>query len=326
MYEKEKFSNIDLNALGQGWFAFSSEEAVVGFMPRYEKQSDESLSIKVAPKIPNSNQGSSRNSRRSPLLTPSSTQPTTTNTFSKDGFPSKIEYSINGRNLAIQFFFSNDKQSADLFIDTGDYQKKIHLDETYLNRYNVYRSRVGLSSVEFDNISSDHANMVKTINKQFEDSSDSCEEDLLVHAWQCVKPQKLNENASCDQATIIDAKISSSELFSNIEFLEKGKKETSCFSRGLDYTCKNTTGTTSEQEPKQETSRIPNPSHKVSLNSLRKINLLEPETSMRKLDSLNILDESACVTGRHYNLDSRNWAINFCDKAYSEAIKGWVLG
>merc|ERR1719461_908508 len=50
-YNNQKFRNVDLNALRQGWFTLSSDDTIIGLKPNYEKirqPSQESLSIKIA--------------------------------------------------------------------------------------------------------------------------------------------------------------------------------------------------------------------------------------------------------------------------------------
>merc|ERR1712000_185078 len=102
-----------------------------------------------------------------------------------------------------------------------------------------------------------------------------------------------------------------------MEFLETAKKESKCRSSGVKQSCLSENGETSELF-------ISPPSHRISLKSLRRIDILEPEGQCRCEDSLKILQESACITPKAYNLHNKEWGIEFCQKAYFQIINSSI--
>lgn len=98
-----------------------------------------------------------------------------------------------------------------------------------------------------------------------------------------------------------------------MQISEMSTYENNCYTQGVNHMCNNQT------DGSTQFMKIPNPSHRISLNKIRKLKILQTESKILKQDTLNILKNSVCVVSNHYNLYKRNWAINFCDKAYTEA-------
>ena len=332
-YNNQKFRNVDLNALREGWFTLSSDDTIIGLKPNYEKirqPSQESLSIKIA--YNENNKGN--------LFQTRPNKPSTINTFSKSGFPKQIQFDVDKKSIKIDFNWSEDRQSVVMKISIGDFQQKITMNQTYLNRYNAYRKSVGMSSLEFDDMVEYYDNFIESQSdlledkmnnddKNFEESSSllseqetTCQSDLLIHAWECNKPNNINEVHKCEIANRIDTTITNNHNLLDAYFDEKAIVENKCFSKGIDYSCRNNTVVpeSGSNKPNLQSIRVPNPSHRVNLEKIRQIHLLQAQSTIRSIDVQTILKNSVCPMAKHYNIYKRNWAINFCDQAYTELI------
>lgn len=176
---------VDLGQLESGWFSLEASKTFIAFKTHYDKLGADSLELKINHKTADSI--------------------ATRHVFSKTGFPSEIEVTTNQTNLKIEFNWSLDNKQVTLSVQNGDYYVGgIVVENTFLDELNAKNYDI-LSPIDFDNIVENYLRMQRkgTGFGRNDENGDNCDNDLLIHAWQCTQGSAQNEGTK------------------NVKFLEK---------------------------------------------------------------------------------------------------------